>query len=121
MLVYQGVHLISPSEMRSGTEYVITIKVLDGTGKPVSGAKIEIRKTGGILDTRGRASGQTDAQGVAKLELAFSLTNFSLSNKLDRALHVASTEHAVVLALLIGILAYAMYTGPFKWTRAEKF
>jgi len=122
---------IIPSELRSDTEYQFSVKVLDDVGKPLQGARIELRKTGGNLAIEGQTSGVTDNQGSVTLRLKFSaggtvalyidsrrVTNLIVLYRAPPANMIGLV--VVVLALLVGILGYALYTGPFKWARAEK-
>jgi hypothetical protein len=123
-----------PSELLANTDYEIRVRMLDGGGSPVQGARVGLSVAGGALSIVGDSLATTGTDGVATLRTRFEeggVVKLLLDDGTVDRLFVfyqslpplAGLLIALVLILLCGSLAFLVYAGPIKWyleARARK-
>jgi hypothetical protein len=125
-----SVDSMQPSDLYSGTQYAMTVKVLDENGTPKAGSTVAFSIAGGAVTIDGDSSATTGSDGVAKLAFTFTaggIVKLWVDDSKAATLTIlypSSPAGAMgVIALLFTVLVvsvgYTAYVGPVKWMRTK--
>jgi hypothetical protein len=123
-----SVESMQPAQLYADTEYLVTVKVLDQNGNPVSGSTIEFGSASGLMSIEGSSTAKTDNDGIALLRLKFTaggVLSLYLDGSKIKVLTVyfqsfpsGASVFLLGTYIIIGLaLIYAVYEGPYKTLR----
>jgi hypothetical protein len=123
-----SIESIEPSQLYSDMDYLISVKVLDENGDPVSGASVEFRTASALIAIENSSKATTDQHGIATLNIRFTaggvLNLYVDGTKVGTLIINYKSFPSGALAFIIctfvivgTALSYMIYKGPYKSLR----